>query len=123
MQGPGQCPPAMHELSIMESALNLALEQARQSGARRVDVIRLRIGALSGVVPEALEFAFTALAPGTAAEHSQLVIEAVPARFWCEACHTEFESEDLLAECPQCHELSRELRTGRELELASLDVV
>ena len=40
--------------------------------------IRLRIGALSGVVPEALEFAFEALRPGTLAEKAELAIESVP---------------------------------------------
>ena len=53
----------MHELSIMEGALALALEQARQAGARKLHVIRLRVGAMSGVVPEALQFAFEALTP------------------------------------------------------------
>ena len=112
----------MHELSIMDSALNLALDQARQAGASRVHLIRLRIGALSGVVPEALQFAFEALAPGTAAEGGRLSIEDVPARFWCEKCTREFQADDLLAECPTCHEPSRDLRAGREMELASLDV-
>jgi hydrogenase nickel incorporation protein HypA/HybF len=112
----------MHELSIMESALRLAVDQAHQAGARRVHLIRLRIGTLSGVVPEALQFAFAALAPGTAAEGGSLAIEEVPARFWCPACTREFVADDLLAECPQCHEPSGDLRAGRELELASLDV-
>ncbi len=112
----------MHELSIMQSALSLALDQARQAGASRVHAIRLRIGALSGVVPDALEFAFEALAPGTPAEGAKLAIEAVPARFWCAPCAREFESDDLLAECPGCHTPSGELRGGREMELASLEV-
>ena len=65
----------MHELSIMQSALSLALDQARQAGASRVHTIRLRIGALSGVVPDALEFAFEALVPGTLAEGAKLAVE------------------------------------------------
>lgn len=112
----------MHELSIMDSALTLALDQAKQAGARRVHVVRLRIGALSGVVPEALQFAFEALAPGTAAEGGQLAIEQVPARFWCEACAREFQSDDMFAECPDCHRPSSELRAGREMEVASLEI-
>lgn len=112
----------MHELSIMEGALNMALEQARQHGASRVHVIRLRIGALSGVVPEALQFAFEALAPGTAAEGGKLEIEHVPARFWCPGCTEEFKADDMFAECPECHQPSRDLRAGRELEVASLEV-
>ena len=112
----------MHELSIMQSALNQALDQARQAGAVRIHEIRLRIGALSGVVPEALEFAFEALSDGTAAEGARLAIEHVPARFWCANCRREFDADRLFTECPQCHNPSGELRSGRELELASLEV-
>lgn len=112
----------MHELSIMDSALNLALDQARQAGAIRVHVVRLRIGALSGVVPEALQFAFEALTPGTLAESARLEVEHIPARFWCAGCAREFASESLLPECPACQEPSRELRAGREMELASLEI-
>ncbi|MGH7972007.1 MAG: hydrogenase maturation nickel metallochaperone HypA, partial [Limisphaerales bacterium] len=73
----------MHELSIMDSALTMVLERAQQAGAKRVHLVRLRIGALSGVVPDALQFAFEALVPGTLAESARLDIEDVPARFWC----------------------------------------
>jgi hydrogenase nickel incorporation protein HypA/HybF len=112
----------MHELSIMQSALSLALDQAREAGAARVHTIRLRIGALSGVVPDALEFAFEALTPGTMAEGAELAVEHVPARFWCASCTREFQSDDMFAECPDCHSPSKELRAGREMELASLDI-
>jgi hydrogenase nickel incorporation protein HypA/HybF len=112
----------MHELSIMQSALSMALEQAKVAGAERVHVIRLRVGALSGVVPDALEFAFEALVPGTAAEGAALAIENVPARFWCGTCSREFQADDLFAECPDCHQASGEVRAGRELELASMEI-
>src|SRR5213075_1457625 len=100
----------MHELSIMESALTMVLDRARESGARRVHSVRLRIGALSGVVPEALAFVFEALTPGTLAEGAQLLIDPVPARFWCGDCRKEFQSNDLFAECPECHVPSGDLR-------------
>ena len=112
----------MHELSIMQSALSIALEQARQAGGTRVHSIRLRIGALSGVVPDALEFAFEALTPGTLAEHAKLAIEHVPARFWCAKCACEFQADEMFAECPECHTLSGEIRAGREMEVASLEI-
>ncbi len=112
----------MHELSIMQSALSMALQRAEEAGASRVHVIRLRIGALSGVVPDALQFAFEALTPGTLAEGAELAIDHVPARFWCGDCSHEFEAEDLFGECPKCRRLSAELRAGRELEVASLEI-
>jgi hydrogenase nickel incorporation protein HypA/HybF len=112
----------MHELSIMESALDLALAQARKAGSQRIYSLRLRVGTLSGVVPEALEFAFEALSSGTLAEGATLTIESVPARFWCAGCLREFQSDNLFAECPVCHRPSGELRAGRELELASMEI-
>lgn len=112
----------MHELSIMQSALDLALAQARQAGGTRVHSIRLRIGAVSGVVPDALRFAFDALADDTAAEGAELIIEDVPARFWCVICRREFASPDLSARCPGCNKVCSELRGGRELELTSMEI-
>ena len=106
----------------MQSALSQALDQARQAGASRVHEIRLRIGALSGVVPDALQFAFEALADGTLAEGARLTIENVPARFWCATCHRQFEANGMFAECPDCHTPSGKLCAGRELELASLEI-
>jgi hydrogenase nickel incorporation protein HypA/HybF len=112
----------MHELSIMQGALEMALTRAAQENASRVHVIRLRVGALSGVVPDALQFAFEALREGTPAAGAELCIDSVPARFWCRACAREFEAEDMLAVCPQCGGSRAELRAGRELELASLEI-
>jgi len=106
----------------MQSALNQALDEARKANASRVLEIRLRIGALSGVVPEALQFAFEALTDGTPAEGAKLTIDQIPARFWCETCQREFETAKLFADCPACNKPSRELRAGCELELASLEI-
>ena len=104
----------------MQSALDQVLEQARQAGASRVHAIRLRIGSLSGVVPDALQFAFEALAADTPAEGAKLIIEDVPARFWCATCSHEFEATQMFA--PDCHHPSGKLRAGREMELTSLEV-
>jgi hydrogenase nickel incorporation protein HypA/HybF len=106
----------------MQSALSIALEQAEKAGGTRIFRIRLRIGALSGVVPEALQFAFEALAADTAADGAELAIENVPARFWCRNCAKEFESDDMFAECPDCHRPSGELRAGREMQVVSLEI-
>jgi len=112
----------MHELSIMENALTLVLNRAQEAGATRVHSVRLRIGALSGVVPEALNFAFDALTPGTLADGAQLIIDPVPARFWCVDCEKEFQSDDMFAECPKCQRPSGDLRAGREMEIASMEI-
>jgi hydrogenase nickel incorporation protein HypA/HybF len=112
----------MHEVGIMLNTLEAAEKAARGSGASRIHALRLRVGRMTGVVPEALESAFEVVRQGTLAAEARLSIENVPASCWCGQCQEEFVSEDLLSECPRCHELSGELRRGLELELASLEV-
>ena len=113
---------SMHEVSIMQEAVRLAVETAKSSGASRVLVLRLRVGALSGAVPEALRFAFDVVCRDSIAEGATLEIESVAAAGWCASCGTEFECEDWLNECPRCHTVSGELRRGRELEIASVEM-
>ena len=112
----------MHEVSIMEEAVRLAVDTAKAKGAGRVSRLRLRVGTLSGVVPEAMHFAFDVVCRGTIAEGAKLEIESVPAACWCAGCQAEFECADWLNECPHCHDVSGDLRRGRELEIASVEM-
>ena len=112
----------MHEVSIMAEALRMAEDAARSAGASRILKLRLRVGSLSGVAPDALRFAFDVVSRGTLADGASLEIETVPAACWCATCRTEFECADFFNECPRCHDLSGELRRGRELEIAAVDL-
>ena len=73
----------MHEVGLIQNAVTLALATARARGARQVHGLRLRVGAMSGVVPEALQFAFEVVCRGTPAEGATLEVERVPAICWC----------------------------------------
>jgi hydrogenase nickel incorporation protein HypA/HybF len=112
----------MHEVGLMQDALRIALEQARTEKASRILTLRMRVGALSGVVPDALSFAFECLSHGTPAEGGKLEIENVPAVCWCGACRKEFPAPELGFECPDCGAPAAEIRSGREIEVASLDL-
>ena len=99
----------------------MAVDTAQSAGASRVLKLRLRIGTLSGVVPDAMRFAWDIVSRDTIAADARLEIESVPAAGWCAACQAEFECADYFNECPQCHNLSGELRRGRELEIAAVE--
>jgi hydrogenase nickel incorporation protein HypA/HybF len=112
----------MHELGIMESALDAIRHQAVKHGASRVSRIVLRIGTLAGVDQDALRFAYEALAPTSIAAGAVLDIETVAARARCAACQTEFGVErGFIFQCPQCGEYSGDIRAGRELGIARLE--
>lgn len=112
----------MHELSIMEQTLAIALENAHAQGANKIHQFKMKIGAMSGVVPEALKFAFDVVTSGTIAQNARLEIETVPVSCYCPDCDLEFQPADLFYACPQCNKLSSQILSGREIELTSLEV-
>jgi len=112
----------MHEVSIMAEAVRMAVETAEAEGATRVTGLKLRVGTWSGAVPEAMQFAWDVVRSDTLASAAWLEIEPVAATCWCATCQVEFACQDLLNECPQCHNLSGDLRRGRELEIASVEL-
>jgi hydrogenase nickel incorporation protein HypA/HybF len=107
----------MHELSIAESLVEQLTDLARREGAARVARVELRIGALSGVDPEALAFAFPVAADGTIAEGAELAARLVPARATCRACGAETESDSCFAVCARCASPDLTFQGGRDLTL------
>lgn len=112
----------MHELGIMESALDSIRQEAAKHGATRVSRIVLRIGALAGVDHDALRFAYEALAPTSIAAGAELEIESVPTRAHCKACAKDFSAgKSYIFRCPLCGDYSGDIRAGRELGIARLE--
>ena len=112
----------MHELTVTQDVLQLALEHAGRAGAKRVQRINLVVGALSGIVDDSIQFYFDFVSQGTPAEGAQLTFERVPTRFRCRACGQEFEFQDDNWTCPACQALGGEIIAGREFYMDSIEV-
>src|SRR5689334_8860695 len=78
----------MLELSIAMSIIAMAEDEARQRGVQ-INAVHLKLGALSGVVKEALLFSYDLACEGTVLEGSRLLIEDVPTVVYCPACQAE----------------------------------
>jgi hydrogenase nickel incorporation protein HypA/HybF len=112
----------MHELSIALSLLDRVEEEAaRQEG--RVSAIYVRLGPLSGVVPEALVSAYELAREGTVLEGTQLRIEETPVTGYCSACAREQPLVGMELVCPVCGAPVGEVVGGRELDLVALEIV
>ena len=107
----------MHELSIADAVLRIALAHAQD---RRIEAIELKVGHLRQVVPDALAFAFTLVAEGTDAEGAELLLEEVPAAGICRACGFESEWSGFPLACAACGGLDVELVRGEELLVDAL---
>ncbi len=114
----------MHEFGLVISMIDLAEEAARKEGADVIEAIHVEIGALSGVVPEALEFAFGGARAGTMAATARLEVTYIPAIAYCATCQSEFELDNRfgIAMCPTCDTPSADLRQGREMHVSHLEV-
>jgi hydrogenase nickel incorporation protein HypA/HybF len=111
----------MHELSIAIDLVAAASEKAAELGLR-VSVVHVRVGALSGVVGEALAFSFEVAAAGSEIEGARLAIEEVPVTVRCPRCGGEPRPASPQAlRCPDCGGPASEVVSGRELELVALE--
>ena len=112
----------MHELSIALSVLEIVASAAAGAGLARVDTVRLRIGKATGVLPDALHFAFDCSKAGTPAAGASLEIEEVPVGGRCESCAREFTTpEPYVLACPLCGGGAFRITTGDELAVLDLE--
>lgn len=112
----------MHELSIVASLFEILEEKAKEKKAEKITSVKLKVGALSGVVPEFLETAFNIYKKDTIADEAELKIEEVPLKVKCEKCGAEIIKNDYVFICEKCD--SRELKTlaGTELLLEKIEL-
>jgi hydrogenase nickel incorporation protein HypA/HybF len=117
----------MHELSLAHSIGEIALSALREQPPGedwRVGAIRLRVGDLAAVDPEALAFCFEVVrCEWPEMSGASLTIERCPARARCEGCG---ESYGLTAEvegCTSCGGSGRVLLSGRELEVFGVELL
>ncbi len=112
----------MHELSIAMSIVDAALEESARRGVQ-VSAVHLRLGALSGVVKDALQFSYEMACQETRLEGSQLIVEELPVIIFCPQCQKEhtLSSVQLFA-CPVCGTPTMDVRQGKELEVFALEV-
>jgi len=112
----------MHELSIAMSIVEMAQEEALERGVR-VNAVHLKLGAMSGVVKEALLSSYEMACDDTPLRGSRLVIEEVPVIVFCPNCNTQrsLSSVQLFC-CRECGTPTSEIVQGKELEVVALEI-
>lgn len=83
--------------------------------------VRVRVGALTAVVPESMRFCFTLVTEGTVAEGALLEIDQPRGTASCRGCGADFTLDDLVLLC-SCGSADVEVTSGRELEIVSMRV-
>ena len=104
-------------MSVVE-AVTASLEGRK---VERVAAVNLTVGALSGVVEDALQFSYGLATEDTPLQGSKLVVKQVPVRIYCDRCQRESELPGVQSfRCPHCQTPSMDIRAGRELDIESI---
>ena len=112
----------MHEFSITQSILSIALEKANKAKADKIIKINLIIGELSGIVDDCVQFYFDFISKDTIAADASLSFKKTPLQLRCRNCATIFSPDNLDWACPNCQEQKIEIISGREAYIESIEV-
>jgi hydrogenase nickel incorporation protein HypA/HybF len=112
----------VHELSIAQNILEIVHQSVPREELQDVRIVRMKVGTFSGVVPDSLDFCFSAVVAGTPLSQAKLAVEAIPFRVRCEACEKEFENEVGYVVCPHCEGTHTTIVSGRELQVSEIEL-
>lgn len=109
----------MHELSVTRSIVAIACEHA---AGQRVTRLRLQIGQLSAILPDAVRFCFEVCAAGTPLDGAALEIDEIAGRARCQDCLAEFALAVPAGRCARCGGVHVALLQGTEMKITELEV-
>lgn len=112
----------MHELGIAASILESVEREAVRHPGLHISKVGVKIGELSGVDGEALQFGFEVLVKATPLEPLTLELELIPRKQRCSKCAYEFRMTDFDPRCPLCGDFATQCISGEELDIAYMEV-
>lgn len=110
----------MHELSIAQSIVEIVEEEAIKNNVSNVTEVEIEVGTLSGIEPDALEFAWEVANMDGVAKGSKLNIRKIQAHARCSECKNEFDVENFFEACPRCGNAWFDVIRGREMKIIAI---
>ena len=111
----------MHELTVTENVLEIALRNGKQAGAVKITDIYLVIGELSSIIDDSVCFYWDMISEETIAEGAALHFRRIPARFSCQQCNRKFGVQASY-QCPECESSKISITAGKEFFVEAIEV-
>ncbi len=112
----------MHELSITQSILNIALNCAKKEDAKHINSINLVIGEMTGYIPHYIQEYFDIVSKDTIAEGARLIFRKTPAAARCKECGHDTQLKDYKFICENCSSQNLTIISGKEFSVETIDI-
>jgi hydrogenase nickel incorporation protein HypA/HybF len=112
----------MHELSVAQNILDIVKQSVPEDEHAYVRIVRVKLGAFSGVVADSLDFCFSAISTETALTNARLEFEHIPFAVKCRHCGKTFENDIGFVVCPECGSGDTVILSGRELQVVEIEL-
>ena len=112
----------MHELSVTESILEIALRHANQANAKRITNLYLVVGQLASIVDDSVQFYWDIISKDTMADGAILHFRRLPAKLACLDCRHQYSPSGDGFSCPECHSDHVKVISGEEFFMEAIDV-
>jgi hydrogenase nickel incorporation protein HypA/HybF len=110
----------MHEVGIARDIISEVNRQVPENIAPAVKTIRVKVGALARVTPEALRFGFQIASVSTPFQFAELLVDEVPLQTECEDCLFISTGFEALPVCAACGSTRTKILSGNELEIVEV---
>jgi hydrogenase nickel incorporation protein HypA/HybF len=112
----------MHELSVTENILEIAIRHAEKADARQIKDLYLVIGDLSSIIDDSVQFYWEILTKNTIAEESILHFKRIPTELACKNCNQAYQPNGKDLACPSCGGIQINIISGNEFYLESINI-
>lgn len=112
----------MHELSVTESILEIALRNANEAKAKRVTNLYLVIGQLASIVDDSVQFYWDIISKDTIASGSVLHFKRLSATIKCLDCNHQYSPGNNGFSCPLCNSDHVKVISGDEFYMEAIDI-
>jgi hydrogenase nickel incorporation protein HypA/HybF len=112
----------MHELSITENILEIAVRHGNQANATRITDLYLVIGQLSSVIDDSVQFYWDMISKDTIAEGAHLHFRRIPTKLLCLQCKGEYEPTEADLACPTCGSHKIQVIAGDEFFMEAIEI-
>jgi hydrogenase nickel incorporation protein HypA/HybF len=113
----------VHESQLARRLVATLEEAVRSQGAKGVKSVKVRLGGVHWVDPDAFRELFGLFSQGTSCEAAELIVEEAPPKAKCSQCGTTFTPHDHHPICPQCSSKEIEIVAEPDLQILEMSLI